>query len=216
MSGGASSISERACTTAEEHQAEVGAAEDPARCAAPPLAHRGGDLWASTGCNDEGESRQSLDPDVEEAIARENASNNKHIVSRWRDCSLSPLLPSRSDSSLAHSSAPTRRSSSSSLCSSPRSFAGSMSKKSVRWCLLGMPARERLPRVPWGKLDQPRSLLRSRSSDELRLCYLRRLGITSPDGPLPEAPLPEAPPITPMSVSAPQATSMTFLGGWCM
>ena len=72
-----------------------------------------------------------------------------------------------------------------------------------------MPARERLPRAPWGKLDQPRSLLHSRSSDELRLCYLLRLGIMPPDGPLPKAP-----PITAMRVSVPQATSMTFLGGW--
>lgn len=205
------SISERTCAAAEGLQAAVGAAEEPAGCEATNLAHRGGDLWASTGCNDE--SCES--PDVEDEIARKNASHNKHIILQWCDCSLSPLLPSRSDSSLAHSSAPTRRSSSSSLCSmlhsSPRSFAGSMSKKSVRWCLLGMPARERLPRVPWGKLDQSRSLLRSRSSDEVRMCYLRRLGITPPDGPLPEAP-----PITPMIVSAPQATSMTFLGGWCM
>ena len=203
------SIYDGECHAAEEHQAAIGAAEEPAGCAVSPLAHGGGDLWASTGCNDERGSHERWD--VEDAIARENASRNEHIVSWWRDCSLIPLLPSRSDCSLAHSSAPTRRGSSSSLCSSPRSFAGSMSKKSVRWSLLGMPARERLPRAPWGKLDQPRSLLHSRSGDELRLCYLLRLGIMPPDGPLPKAP-----PITAMRVSVPQATSMTFLGGWCM
>lgn len=197
------SIYDGECHAAEEHQAAIGAAEEPAGCAAPPLAHGGGDLWASTGCNDERGSHERWD--VEDAIARENASRNEHIVSWWRNCSLILLLPSRSDSSLAHSSASTRRGSSSSLCSSPRSFAGSMSKKSVRWSLLGM------PRAPWGKLDQPRSLLHSRSSDELRLCYLLRLGIMPPDGPLPKAP-----PITAMRVSVPQATSMTFLGGWCM
>jgi hypothetical protein len=166
-----------------------------------------------------------LDLDLEEAIARANASHNEHILTQWQDCFPSPLPPLRADRSPALSAAPTggadrspalsaaptRRSSSSSsfrsLSSSPRA-AESTPKKSVRWCLLGLPVRERLPRT-----SSPPSSLRSRSSDEVRKCYLARLGIHPPVGPLPAALS-----IAPLSVVAPgpQDTSMAFLGGWCM
>ena len=153
-----------------------------------------------------------VDLDLENAIARANASHNEHIA-RWRDCLLSPPPPVRSGSSL--SAAPTRRCSTSSLkslCSSPCADE-STPKKSVRWSLLGLPIRERLPRAPLSeKLAPPRSL-RSRSSDEVRTCYLARLGLHPPAGPRP-AVLSAAP----LNIAAPglQGTSMAFLGGWCM